>query len=217
LLYRTQKGRYADIPLQRLLDKEATNEGIRRALDSLRNAMAQGGGNDVAVVQFSGHGAMIGGRFYLLPHDVDVGDAVTVSLTALDLDEFQRAITGLTAYGRVIVLLDACRSGATTSDGTDVTPDGTRLRDMLRGSNIAVLTSSTADQDSLEDPAWGNGAFTSAVLEGLTFLGDANRNGDISMLELTQYVTERVPALTGGRQTPEIEARFEGDVFTADM
>ena len=39
----------------------------------------------------------------------------------------------------------------------------------------------------------------------------------ISMLEMTQYVARRVPELTGGRQTPGIDPRFDGDVFVADM
>ncbi len=217
LLYRTQTGRYAEVRPQMLLNADATRGGILRALNSARIEMAKGGGNDMAVVQFSGHGAMIDGRFYLLPYKVDARDAVTIADTALDAMQFQAAIARLAEYGRVVVLLDACRSGATTTGGIDIEPDGTRLRDLLRGPNIALLTSSTADQDSLESPEWGHGAFTAAILEGLTTRGDADGNGEISMLELTQYVSRRVPQLTGGRQTPGIDPRFDGDVFVAEM
>ena len=44
--------------------------------------MAVGEG-DVAVLHFSGHGAVVDGEFYLLPHDADVGDPVAIRTTAL--------------------------------------------------------------------------------------------------------------------------------------
>jgi hypothetical protein len=42
-----------------LLDKDATKSGILRALAVMRHDMSAGGGNDLAVVHFSGHGAMV--------------------------------------------------------------------------------------------------------------------------------------------------------------
>ena len=33
--------------------------------------MEAGGGGDLAVIQFSGHGDMVDGKFYLLPHGID--------------------------------------------------------------------------------------------------------------------------------------------------
>ncbi len=218
VLDRTQSGRYAQVRTQVLVDKNATRSGIMRALATLREDMALGGGNDVALVQFSGHGAMLDdGMFYLLPSDVDARDAVTIGDTALEITRFQREIARLADYGRVVVLLDACRSGATTTSGIGIAADGSRLRDLMRGPNIALLTSSTANQDSLESPDWGHGAFTAAILEALTTAADQDGNGEISMFELTQYVTRRVPELTGGRQTPGIDPRFDGNVFVADM
>ena len=54
---------------------------------------------------------------------------------------------------------------------------------------------------SLSDPAWNNGAFTKALVEGIR--GGAAYRGDkitVNMLDL--YISERVKELTGGRQTP---------------
>jgi uncharacterized caspase-like protein len=85
----------------------------------------------------------------------------------------------------------------------------------LAGPNITVLTSSTADQLSREDPDWGHGAFTKIVLEALSNKADADKNGMISISEFTSYLTRHVPALTGGVQQPGVEMRFDGDVFVA--
>jgi hypothetical protein len=64
-----------------------------------------------------------------------------------------------------------------------------------------------------EDPAWGNGVFTEALGEA----GDPNRDGLVGVTELAGYLARRVPALTGGAQTPGVEVRYEGGLFAADL
>ncbi len=70
---------------------------------------------------------------------------------------------------------------------------------------------------SRENPDWRNGAFTEILLEALGSRADANKNGLISVSELTGYLTRHVPGLTGGAQTPGVEVRFDGDVFAAGL
>ena len=101
--------------------------------------------------------------------------------------------------------------------GQALAADATRLRAALVGPNITVLTSSSAAELSREDPTWGNGAFTKIVLEALSSRADANRNGLISISELTGYLTRHVPGLTDGAQHPGVEMRFDGDVFVAGL
>jgi uncharacterized caspase-like protein len=218
VLLNTQAGLYAEVRPQRLTDGGATRAGIRRGLASIRDAMARGEpGRDLAVVQFSGHGTRLDGEFYLLPHGVDVNDPVTVKDTALSATDLRQELEGLAQYGRVLVLLDACRSGGAMATGQALAGDATRLRAALVGPNITVLTSSSKDELSREDPRWGNGAFTKIVLEALSSRADANRNGLISVSELTGYLTRHVPGLTDGAQHPGVEMRFDGDVFVAGL
>jgi hypothetical protein len=80
-----------------------------------------------------------------------------------------------------------------------------------------VLTSSSKAELSREDPRWGNGAFTEIFLEALSGWADTDRNGRISVSELTGYLTRHVPALTNGAQSPGVEVRFDGDVFVAGL
>ena len=44
--------------------------------------MERGGGNDLAVVHFSGHGALVDGKLYLLPYEVDARDNAGIKATA---------------------------------------------------------------------------------------------------------------------------------------
>ena len=221
-LLTTQTGLYAEVRTQRLSNQDATRAGILRGLATMRQALARGEpGHDLAVVHFSGHGTLLDGEFYLLPHDVNAGDEVAIKATALPASDLRRELDGLAQYGRVLVLLDACRSGGAMASGQALAVDAMRLRAALVGPNITVLTSSSAAELSREDPQWGNGAFTKIVLEALSSRADANRNGLISISELTGYLTRHVPGLTHGAgypvQTPGVEMRFDGDVFVAGL
>jgi uncharacterized caspase-like protein len=71
---------------------------------------------------------------------------------------------------------------------------------------VVVFSSSTGKQYSLEDPQWGNGAFTKALVEGFNGKADYNRNGRITHKMLDFYLSERVKELTGGQQTPVTQA-----------
>ena len=72
----TQDGLYVAGSRQYLADEDATRGTILRGLDTLEKAMTSR--DDLAVVHFSGHGAMVDGELYLLPQDVDAGDAVAI-------------------------------------------------------------------------------------------------------------------------------------------
>src|SRR5262249_51784097 len=78
-LLRTQSGgpygggMYADVKPTYMPDGIAKKRAILEALYAMANTMNP---DDFAVVMFAGHGAMMGGEFYLLPHDVDVSTPV---------------------------------------------------------------------------------------------------------------------------------------------
>ena len=55
---------------------------------------------------------------------------------------------------------------------------------------------------SQENAARGNGAFTKAVVEGLSGKADFSKNGKITHKGLDYYVSERVKELTKGQQSP---------------
>jgi hypothetical protein len=207
----TQDALYVAGSRQYLPDEDATRASIRRALETLRQAMT--GQDDLAVVHFSGHGAMVDGELYLLPQDVRAGDAVALKDSALPVATLHAELKRIAERGRVLVLLDACYSGGASADGSAQEVPSNVLSTALAAANVNVLTSSAASQASREDPRWQNGAFTEAVLEALGADTDANHDGLISATELAAYVDSRVRNLTNGAQHPAMELRFGGTLF----
>jgi hypothetical protein len=209
-------GLYAQVMPQFLHDGTANKDGIFDALAVMERNMTTATGGDLAVVMFSGHGTMIGDQFYLVPYGVDDSTPARRKSSAIPAAEFQSEISKLATHGRVLVLLDACRSAGlidTAVRGADV------LRSVLASSNVTVLTSSTADKLSREDEKWQHGAFTKVFLDALNSGDeiDTDRNGVISMAALTAYMAKHLFELTGGDQQLGIEQRFQGDLFVSGL
>jgi WD40 repeat protein len=75
--------------------------------------------------------------------------------------------------------------------------------DLRRGSGAAVISSASGVEFAMESSEWKNGVFTYAVLEGIqTGQADLDKNGEITLSELRDYVSKRVQELTAGRQHP---------------
>src|SRR5215469_992036 len=195
-----------------LLDKDASKAGIIRALKNIRAAMKTGSSN--AVIHFSGHGALVDSKLYLLPYDVDARDDAGIQANGLSIEELKAELTELGQHGRVLALLDACHSGATTITGTPLSMDSTALRTALAAANVSVLTSSTGAEVSFEQPELQHGAFTKALLDAFDDpAADVNRNGLITPNGLATYVANHVPMLTGDKQYPGMEVRYVTTLF----
>jgi WD40 repeat protein len=209
-------GLYADVKTQYLHDGDADRAAMFRALDSMKaNMVKDEAGQDLAVILFSGHGAIIDDHFYLLPYGIDARTPADLKASAISANEFHDEVAEIAKHGRVLVLLDACHSGAATGDGSALASNADLLRSIISASNVTVLTSSTTNEFSREDEKWNNGAFTKVLLEALGKDADEDHDGLISMSELTHYVATHVSGLTEGQQHPGVEQRFEGELFIA--
>jgi WD40 repeat protein len=218
-LFNTQGSLYAKVNPQILRNGEATRAGIFRALDTIQKTMQQ---DDVAVVHFSGHGARVGDALFLLPYEVDPRGPAGIEGSAIEIEALRKKLLQLAELGRVLVLLDACRSGTTTEDRANTAVDASQLRTALAAVNVTVLTSSSGTENSIEHDKWQNGAFTQVFLEALGQGADSDRNSVVSMTELTRYVTAGVPRLVREvdperQQTPGVEMRFEHTIFAAGL
>jgi WD40 repeat protein len=210
-------GLYAEVKPMFLRDGTADKPGIFDALAAMERNMGGGAGQDLAVVMFSGHGTMIDGQFYLVPHGADNSTSARLKVSAIPATEFQSEITKLAQHGRVLVLLDACRSAGLIGGAL---PAADVLKSVLAASSVTVLTSSTADKLSREDEKWQHGAFTKVLLDALSGSAadiDTDHNGVISMTELTAYIAKHLSQLTGGEQQLGLDQRFQGDIFVAGL
>jgi WD40 repeat protein len=181
-----------------LLDEKATRAGIRGELERLQKSMRQ---QDVAVLFYAGHGHRDhNGQFYLVPSDVNLDQ---VEQSCLPRDELKKVLADMP--GRVLLLLDACHSGAAgrlSSHG--VGEDFVReLADDDCG--VVVLNAAMGREESLESATFKHGFFTQALLDGLGGAADANGDGVIDLHELDFYVERRVAELSADRQHPSID------------
>jgi uncharacterized caspase-like protein len=125
-------GLYAEVVPQYLHDESANKRGIFEAFASMQRNMAKdSAGQDLAVVMFSGHGTVIDGQFYLLPYGVEAGTPAAIEASAIPASQFQAEVRKLAEHGRVLVLLDACHSGAVSADGSKLAPNADILRSVM--------------------------------------------------------------------------------------
>jgi uncharacterized caspase-like protein len=146
---------HADVSLTYLPNDKADSAAILDALDAMAQSMAKNEqGQDVAVILVSNHGEMIDGQFYLIPYGFDAGSQGRSIKSAVSASEFAKKVEALATHGKVLLLLDACHSGAVGAQGWATDPDAKVLQDAMDKENSTVLTSSKKNELSEELPEW---------------------------------------------------------------
>ena len=198
---RQQEGKaYGKVEISLLTDTNATLARLREELERIK---ASASPFDASIVFLAGHGVDDSqGRYFFLPHDADPGALNASALSYADIRSVLAALPG-----KVMFFIDTCRSGAALGGSVDRSvSDTTRIvNDLKSGENgVIVFASSAGHQVSHESAAWGNGAFTKAVIEGMAGSADLLKRGYATAAMLQVYVGDRVRDLTGGAQTPAI-------------
>ncbi len=170
-----------------LRDGEATREGLLGGLAWLKANMKP---HDLAVIFYAGHGEKDSrGSFYLLPQDVDVGN---LSATGVSGEVLKQHLADLP--GKVLLLLDACHSGAIGRVVNDLARD-------LAGDDSGVVVMCAALGNEKAGEAGGHGFFCRALIEALAGKAARNpRDGCVYLHHLEQYVTDRVMELSKDEQ-----------------
>lgn len=197
-LFEKQKGSlYSDVQIRLITDEKATRGAIIEALEWIRKETTS---KDVAMIFIAGYGMNDNsGNLYFLPHDADID---SLKGTAVPSSEISKTIASIA--GKVIYFMDACHTGnlGGVRGGPDFDITGV-LNELSSAENgVVVFSSSSGRQYSPEREKWGNGAFTKALIEGLSGKADYLGKKRITVNQLDLYVTERVKQLTGGKQTP---------------
>src|SRR5262249_47207128 len=144
---------YADVSLRYLPNDKADGAAVLDALNDMAQSMVKSEpGQDLAVILVSSHGEMINGQFYLIPYGFDAGSQGRSIKSAVSASEFASKIAAIAAHGKVLLLLDACHSGAVGAQGWATDPDAKVLQDALNLENVSVLTSSNKNELSQELP-----------------------------------------------------------------
>ena len=173
--------------------------------------------DDLVVLFLAGHGMIddSSGRDYCyLCHDAELRDlpsgVVPAREGSITWQDFS-ALDGLPC--RKLAIVDTCHSG-----GLGPSVRSTAVRE-FQENMILVMAAASDAEASQESEAWGHGAFTTALLEAFEGRADtrSNRRGDpsgvsgsppagagpsadgvVTLAEIAEYVSARVPELTVG-------------------
>lgn len=183
-----------------LRDEDATRAAILDGLEWIMGAVTNT--NDVAMVYVSGHGMTTSDqRYRFLPYDYDENRVVATTIRDSDLQDYLTKIAG-----KKIFFFDTCYSGNVLRGGRGSAslPNVDKFANELRAAEngVIVFASSTGNQLSLEREEWNNGAFTKAVVEGMSGAAARPDLPAISISDLQGYVSRRVRELTDGKQSP---------------
>jgi hypothetical protein len=196
-----QEGRlYQKVEVKLLREGEADNASIIDDLVWLAGEVREG---DVGVVFLSGHGVTDpSGDYYFVPYNAVMENAAGAYLprrsTSVPDTEISHALKQL--VGNALFFFDTCHAGqAAATGGFDYSKLINKITDTA---NAIVLASSTGSEISKEYDTFKHGAFTQALLEGLSGMGYHYKAGVVTIDELNLYVKNRVAELTGGVQHP---------------
>jgi WD40 repeat protein len=155
--------------------------------------------DDLFVIFMAGHGFVDPQeqRYYFASQDISADDVLRGEYTgSISWKDFELLAD---VPCRKLAFLDTCHSGA-------IQP--LRDRDLkaairaLQEDVVLTVAASAGHERSEENAAWGHGAFTKTLIEGLSGAADISLDGSVSLDELIYYVKTQVPKLTAGRQNP---------------
>jgi len=187
---------YESVDVKLLTDRRATADNIREGLYWLQTQTTN---RDIAMMFIAGHGINNNtGDFFFVPVN---GDIEKINATCVSYTDIKSTINAIA--GKLLVFMDACHSGNVMGTQQRAAAVSQAVADLTSADNgPVVFTSSTGRQYSLESSDWNNGAFTKALVEGLTGAADLSDTKTITVKSLDYYIANRVKELTGGKQAP---------------
>lgn len=185
---------FADVQVKLLIDKEATRADIFEAMEWLQQETTP---NDICLFYYAGHGYRDEkDRFYFMSY----GGSTDKLYNCFSATDFKNMAEDINC--KLVVFTDACYS-AGLFEGNRSAATSHFVEQLRRTKNGMMLyASSASDTKSKEDPSWGNGAFTKALVEA--FNGGARQQFDegLSTQALEMYLYKEVRRITNFKQTP---------------
>ncbi len=187
-------------------DKASMNDVVKYLESWLPNNVEK---DSSVFIYYSGHGApnTKTGDAYLVPYD---GDPTFIEKTGYPLKKLYAQLESLPTKD-ITVVLDSCFSGAGGRSviGKGLRPMGLSMEHSISAAGKAVvLAASSGDQVSSTYEEKGHGLLTYFFLKGLQGAGDLNKDGNIDMAELYDYVKPNVSKVArkqyNNEQTPQL-------------
>jgi len=209
-----EKGNFARDHVILMVNEQATEDNILDAVgdNGLPRRVQK---DDLVLIYASTHGSPremdIRGENYLVAYDTKLSRLFSSSIKLKDL---LSTIKDRTGCERIVLLLDACNSGAAAdaAGGKSLLRVNTFNAEELAGKGQVVITSSSANERSWESKRYKNGVFTHNLIEALQKEGDGtsleNAFEDLKEKVLTEVQFDRKSA-----QTPVMNNQWNGEAL----
>lgn len=201
-------GLYGGVRPKAVLDEDATRAGI---LGALRSVAETAGEDDLVLLFLAGHGAMVGQRYYFIPHEFQrQADALEEDVRGqgIPADELADELADVKAMKQILIF-DTCASGSILELGRTLR-DPMAFRGVVerlgRRKGVFTIAATAAGKEAQEVGELKHGALTYALLaameavppgplEGKT-LRPGNPQGVADVLEWFSFASGHVPRLT---------------------
>lgn len=204
-----EKANFAPDHVLLLLNGDATRDNITASLCD-EWLLQRANERDLVLIYASSHGSpkeldTAQKENYLIAHDTNEDRIYT---TGINLSTIMATIKDRTNCSRIVMILDACNSGAATASSKGLYRAQNFDPDALAGTGQIVISSSAAEQRSWESKRYQNGVFTHNLIETL---GDPKQDLVTSFDSLKDKVQSEVKFDRKASQTPTIANKWEGD------
>ncbi len=203
-------GKFQKDHVKLLLDEQATRGNILAELGDkwLPRVAAP---DDLVLIYISSHGSSsdmdVGGVNYLLAHDTEP-DSLYAS--GLPMQDLTRIIKGRVHSDRVVLILDACHSGAAEPESKGlVRVKNVDAEAIAQGTGQLVISSSLPSQVSWESKEVPNSVFTRYLIDGLKSKGEKTTLGEAFGF-MKDKVQQEVLRARGVLQTPVLKSKWQG-------
>lgn len=167
--------------------------------------------NDLVLIFVSSHGSPsqmdLQGLNYLVMHDTDPN---SLYATGLPLQDLATAIKQRIHANRVVLIVDACHSGAANPAKGLVRVGNFDSDSLLLGTGQLVICSSEPSQVSWESKRYANGVFTHHLMQALRAKGGKVTLGE-AFEAMKESVTSEVLKDRGEVQSPVLKTRWSGN------
>lgn len=208
--YLINHAHFAKDHVKLLVDEEATRENILNQLGDkwLPRVAAP---EDLVLIYLSSHGspsnADIGGLNFLVAHNTDK-DSLYAS--GIPIQDLTRLIKDRVHAERIVVILDACHSGAVRTESKGLYRESNFNADEIaKGTGQLIICSSEPAQRSWESNNYPNGVFTRQFIESLK-----QKDGGSTLGEAFQMTRDRVAQEVlrdrGELQRPVLKSAWSG-------
>lgn len=206
--YLVSKGNFARDHVLLLRDEKASKVNILDAFGDgwLPRRVLQ---DDLVLVFISSHGspADVAGENFIIAYD---SDPERPYATGIRLQDLSNELTKRTGCDRIVLLLDACHSGAAVSGQKGLTRSASNFNlDSITGVGQLIISSSAPDESSWESKRYENGVFTRQLINALSAGGPQMRLSE-AYKKLRESVEQEVKFDRVASQIPMMLSRWQG-------